>query len=105
VYLCVAIKEIQYEFWSVQFKTFTILVDQKRKIAIKVLELRGSLDSLFISYTLLLTMLRIPFPSLLLMVLALLVPRLYGFCVYNNMSPGNMLYLEQTDGYGNLPTS
>ncbi|GAB5586544.1 hypothetical protein Unana1_01444 [Umbelopsis nana] len=39
------------------------------------------------------------------MVLALLVPRLYGFCVYNNMSPGNMLYLEQTDGYGNLPTS
>ncbi|KAH8550115.1 hypothetical protein BGW37DRAFT_468738 [Umbelopsis sp. PMI_123] len=50
-------------------------------------------------------MTRKSFLSLVLAVFVTLLLQTYAFCVYNSMASGNVLYLEQSDGYGNDPTS
>ncbi|KAI9288037.1 hypothetical protein BC943DRAFT_357756 [Umbelopsis sp. AD052] len=45
------------------------------------------------------------FFSLAFLVFATRLLQVRGFCVYNSMAPGNVLYLEEFDGFGNAPTS
>jgi hypothetical protein len=52
-----------------------------------------------------LTMTSISFFSMVLLVFAAHLLQVHGFCVYNSLAPGNVLYLEEINGFGNDPTS